>query len=1272
MKRKIISAIILSLCSLCLFTAGNVFAEAGDAPGSSRKATTGFRHSASMGATWAYYSYTGSADLVAPGWNHGNTSTIRGKCGEYGGFYLLVYLEYNASNDQYTGRTGGSTNLSRLQPMGGNIVYKTGVGVADSVGGANIVSSGEDLATVEAKFNSMPDEAKNGFTWDSNSSLGWFCYGDGAGGKVYSTSEVTFDGNGANSISGLDSKTTMYVSDTVMKSTGSKTAHFTHRIVSVAQPTSGLANINIWWTVSGDGAGASGSVALDGNGWTKRPDGYWEKVVYTSASIHIGDKICQKIVHPKDYTMDGATSGQGESEACISTKEGEDNPTCDELEGGSDKNINFGNTNGNVKVNNMNSSEGWQQEVFARPGDTVKFAHCFSWGIQKVTRSTSYGAARGKPDSENADPRSDEMPYNWYRIFSLNGDSYLFGLRKDQGSIGEKITLERFKSTAIRKGGSKIKTDNPEYNRDYELVLYSPTNQDVDEKRYECAIYDFASQFIAYGFHIPGFRGGSCAASEATGQTNQVVDGGPSFSQSIEYEQYKMHVYEYHKDNGDCQCSAPSPQADARSVTDHYDNYGSSTYPGHSDYGSWNYEQWDYLHNEEPTNETYETVGPNGAGKFRTCRDTTCDWGVEHQHVDYYAVGQAAPSHPYDLTPPSETYDPDTNLGCDAAVTIDNTSTVAQYAGDPATLVGYVQTVTHGWKQTCHGRDKYKYSARYPVKLEDDGPIVKTALVHVPYNYDTRVTSGINSGDVVYPGEPVDSIFTATLVPRINTAVKSTSGAYATLYPGNLVLEQFIIPADRGVVNLPSDGVMSVNGSICNTVGGVECGSIGANQDENWLNREGRYQGWSWGQTSTYDVPNNVEIGSKYCVAIGFTSADSHSQPDAGTVDGDSHINGNWRVSMSCRTIAKKPTFQAWGSNVFSDDDITTSITNKYEEAVIGSTNPPNRTFGSWAEYLVTSNGDIYGFGSGSAFGYQGKNLQLPGGMSPVPSSQCKYSNMSISNEKCDDGSTKYVGHAKIGISNSVLSRLFARYVPGGKLDKNTGSSINVADARDLATTSGSVNKDTTVEYLATEGNASIDHTITRSTGSKGLIIYVPGTLTIKKNICYGSGTCSSNQNSNLVLKDRNSQNFSNIKSLPQVIIIANNINIDHNVTQIDAWLIALAGQGTGRGGEIDTCVNFGSEFTSETCGRQLIVNGPVVANKIYLNRTAGAYTRWKTEYYGQNNNDSASNNLSNDGGLTSAEIFNFRPDVLLWSYYQSQNYSQATVTYSRELSPRY
>ena len=41
-------------------------------------------------------------------------------------------------------------------------------------------------------------------------------------------------------------------------------------------------------------------------------------------------------------------------------------------------------------------------------------------------------------------------------------------------------------------------------------------------------------------------------------------------------------------------------------------------------------------------------------------------------------------------------------------------------------------------------------------------------------------------------------------------------------------------------------------------------------------------------------------------------------------------------------------------------------------------------------------------------------------------------------------------------------------------------------------------------------------------------------------------------------------------------------------------------------------------------------------------------------------------------GSAAPAEIFNLRADAYIWAYNQAQRYSEAVVTYTRELAPRY
>ena len=97
-------------------------------------------------------------------------------------------------------------------------------------------------------------------------------------------------------------------------------------------------------------------------------------------------------------------------------------------------------------------------------------------------------------------------------------------------------------------------------------------------------------------------------------------------------------------------------------------------------------------------------------------------------------------------------------------------------------------------------------------------------------------------------------------------------------------------------------------------------------------------------------------------------------------------------------------------------------------------------------------------------------------------------------------------------------------------------------------------------------------------------------------------------------------------------------------------------------------------------CYLTLVVNGPVYTGELVLDRTAGA-----THGAGPQTGEEAENVLKRYYGAvgskqidpylgagTPGEIFNMRADAYLWAYNQAQRYSEAVVTYMRELAPRY
>ncbi|MBR3164059.1 hypothetical protein IKF15_02035 [Candidatus Saccharibacteria bacterium] len=182
--------------------------------------------------------------------------------------------------------------------------------------------------------------------------------------------------------------------------------------------------------------------------------------------------------------------------------------------------------------------------------------------------------------------------------------------------------------------------------------------------------------------------------------------------------------------------------------------------------------------------------------------------------------------------------------------------------------------------------------------------------------------------------------------------------------------------------------------------------------------------------------------------------------------------------------------------------------------------------------------------------------------------------------------------------------------------------------------------------------------------------------------------------NSDIILQNANtnSDTFTSLEEIPQLLIFAKNIYITNRVRRIDAWLIAGNDKtpsgmvSSGNNGIVNTCAfnggynfrntgSFGSNVINtvtkignfDNCNRTLIINGPVIANRLDLFRTGGAGI------------PASSVRLANTASLIKpdyliqrAEIFNLRSDAYLWGFYQSERNASATTTSTQELPVRY
>lgn len=198
---------------------------------------------------------------------------------------------------------------------------------------------------------------------------------------------------------------------------------------------------------------------------------------------------------------------------------------------------------------------------------------------------------------------------------------------------------------------------------------------------------------------------------------------------------------------------------------------------------------------------------------------------------------------------------------------------------------------------------------------------------------------------------------------------------------------------------------------------------------------------------------------------------------------------------------------------------------------------------------------------------------------------------------------------------------------------------FNVDDAANLAqlyVTIATKLQSPNVIYIGKYGsNSSSNLTLNASTldPNKTVILKVIGTVTIAGNQEYNP--------------NNKGAKYKDASQLPQLVIIADKIVINRDVTKVDAWLIAR-GNGT-----IATCDDV-STSTKDTCTKQLVVNGPVMAGHLELRRT-----------YGSGLDAASESNIP-------AEIFNLRADSYLWAIAHSISYGRSQTVSTTELPTRF
>lgn len=323
-----------------------------------------------------------------------------------------------------------------------------------------------------------------------------------------------------------------------------------------------------------------------------------------------------------------------------------------------------------------------------------------------------------------------------------------------------------------------------------------------------------------------------------------------------------------------------------------------------------------------------------------------------------------------------------------------------------------------------------------------------------------------------------------------------------------------------------------------------------------------------------------------------------------------------------------QPTGFKHGKNTFeihvrSDFSHIGLLIDKFEFTAQANEVVPAVTFGSHSEYEISATGEVNGMAS--AAGLSGGNAQ---------STQKCWSLLTFANDTAATGGGSGAGCNSPGPyggflpvrTTAIAPRLEDRYAVKASTPKYTSIDIN------------SVSKNRVIT-----GGSSGDVTITGGQLERGEWLVINAstrTVNITGNIQYTS------------------ESLGSVKDIPQLIILANEINIQGNVTQVDAWLVARTGIATcsDKGGvtqlnRAGSSLPTSLHLTTKDCANQLRVNGPVITKSLWLRRTAGSTSKEQAD--------------------VPAEIFNLRPDVYLWAQAQSQ-YPRVKTTKITELPPRF
>ncbi len=493
--------------------------------------------------------------------------------------------------------------------------------------------------------------------------------------------------------------------------------------------------------------------------------------------------------------------------------------------------------------------------------------------------------------------------------------------------------------------------------------------------------------------------------------------------------------------------------------------------------------------------------------------------------------------------------------------------------------------------------------------------------VYIPYNYnlpDTTVTTNTSNPA---PG---------TAISIDNTAIdKDNQGSYPThdATKSRLTawsLDRFVSTSGNLSVEEVIDRLKRTYSSSSSACGYYLSNPRGVSVSDCANLRQGNLTLINNGPTNPLDsnkinftVPADTPVGAKICFVVSV-------KPWFDQETTRSNQNAWFHGTPTCIVVAKYPKFQARGGSVLSQGPIIGSV------STFGG-----HQFGSWGEYDLLSNALISGVASNAGYLAQPFNSAYTQSLTFANTGPLGYF-----------GGGNQLTHFS-GSPNSYLS--IANYFDA-MTSNPTSSNLRT---RDLTSAVGDGSK-----IIKTTSSLVIDQPLNLEIGQQ-LVVVAEGEINIQKPIAYTKNS------------------LTKINDLPQLVLISRSgIKIRPDVTQVDAWLVA---DNASRTATVNTCDEI--NLSAKACTNQLVINGPVVANRIKLRRTAFSDTSkqlvksangsWQLVNLQPGNGAISTNGITHNNNAP-AEIINFRPDAYLFGYSFASQRGIYKTNSVRELPPRY